>query len=65
MISGDKAARHAVTIVTELQEGMPAVAYDPHRLQQALLNLLNNALEASPQGGEVVLRRQVKGHASP
>jgi len=34
MISGEKAARHAVTIVTELQEGMPAFAYDPHRLHR-------------------------------
>jgi len=61
MICREKAARHEVTIATELQEGMPDVAYDAHRLQQALLNLVNNALEASPQGGEVVLRSQVKG----
>lgn len=61
LISGEKAARHAVTITTELQEDMPTVAYDAQRLQQALLNLVNNALEASPQGGEVILRSQTDG----
>lgn len=61
MISGEKASRQAVTIATELQEGMPTVEYDAQRLQQALLNLVNNALEASPQGGKVVLRSQANG----
>ncbi|MCJ7600150.1 MAG: ATP-binding protein [Desulfobulbaceae bacterium] len=61
LISGEKASRHAVTIATELQEDMPTVAYDRQRLQQALLNLVNNALEASPRGGEVILRSQANG----
>lgn len=56
MISGEKALRHSVTIATELQEDMPVAEFDRHRLRQALINLINNALEASPQGSEVVFR---------
>lgn len=58
LVSGEKASQHGVTIVTELQKDMPVIEYDQHRLQQALLNLVNNALEASPNGSEVVIRSQ-------
>lgn len=57
MLAGEKAARqHSVTIVTELQKDMPQIIYDRHRLQQALLNLINNALEASPREEKVLVR---------
>jgi signal transduction histidine kinase len=59
---GEKASKqYAVTIETELQEEMPVVEYDRHRLQQALLNLLDNALEASPRGEKIVVRAQAEG----
>jgi signal transduction histidine kinase len=61
MLAGEKAARHSVTIVTELQEDMPGTLYDQHRLQQALLNLINNALEASLSGEKVIVRGQCNG----
>lgn len=61
MISGEKAARHGVTIRTELQENMPVAEYDKNRLHQALLNLVNNAVEASPKGSEVIMRNQHLG----
>ena len=62
LLAGEKAVRqHSVAIVPELQEDMPDTRYDQHRLQQALLNLVNNALEASPPGEKVVVRGRYDG----
>jgi signal transduction histidine kinase len=33
---------------------------DPHKTQQALLNVLSNAFKYSPQGGEIVLETVLK-----
>lgn len=60
IIAGEKASRNAISIVTELQEDIPVVEYDRYRLQQALLNLVNNAIEASPSGKKVTLRSQCR-----
>ncbi|MEW6519845.1 MAG: ATP-binding protein [Thermodesulfobacteriota bacterium] len=62
MLAREKAATgHQVTIQTEWQGTLPAVHHDRHRLQQALLNLVNNAVEASPPGEKVVVRGQGQG----
>jgi two-component system sensor histidine kinase HydH len=58
MIVEEKASQNDITIVTELQGDVPIVEYDHHRMQQALLNLINNAIEASPRGREVSLHSQ-------
>ncbi len=50
------AAAQGAKLATDLEPGLPPVHTDPGRLQQALINLLTNAAQASPEGGEVVLR---------
>jgi signal transduction histidine kinase len=35
---------------------------DPHRLREALVNLITNAIEATPPGGEVVVSVRASGH---
>ncbi|MEX0774239.1 MAG: ATP-binding protein [Phycisphaeraceae bacterium] len=46
-----------VGLITELDHDMPPVPVDPGGLHQAVLNLLNNALEAvQPESGLVTLR---------
>jgi signal transduction histidine kinase/HAMP domain-containing protein len=44
---------HGSRLVVELAEPLPQVALDAGQLRQALLNLLRNAREAMPGGGEV------------
>jgi two-component system sensor histidine kinase HydH len=40
--------------------GLPRVALDPEKIEQAVLNLVLNALEAMPRGGELSLRATVE-----
>ncbi len=48
--------RKAVTIVLELSSNAVYIMGDPEQLLQALLSILKNAIEASPQGGSVIIR---------
>lgn len=49
-----------VRLVTTLGEGLPRVAGDADRLQQVFINLINNALDAMPDGGELRIRTGVE-----
>lgn len=42
-----------VKVRTDLADDLPPVALDPGRMQQVFLNLLRNACDAMPHGGEV------------
>lgn len=48
----------------ELSPQLPMVSADMEKLKQVLLNLLQNALQAMPQGGEVVLKTAGVHHVS-
>jgi two-component system, LuxR family, sensor kinase FixL len=48
--------------VRRVEEGpLPPVAFDPKQVHQVLINLLKNALEAMPAGGEITITSRVKG----
>lgn len=51
-----------VKLGLELGAGLPAVELDPGRIKQVLINLLDNAAQAQPEGGTVTL---VTGRAGP
>jgi C4-dicarboxylate-specific signal transduction histidine kinase len=60
-----EAARHAVTIRAECQADMPHILADRVQLQQILMNLMLNAIEAMKDtGGELTIRSGVnpEGH---
>lgn len=46
----------SVQLQTELAEDLPQVAGDADRLQQVFINLINNALDAMPEGGTLSIR---------
>lgn len=46
-------------------EDLPAVMGDPDRLQQVLINLINNAIEAMPQGGALRIATHVVTRRRP
>ena len=54
---GTEAARHAVTIRAESEADMPHILADRVQLQQVLMNLMLNAIEAMKDtGGELTIR---------
>ena len=57
---GSLAAEKGVGVEVELAEDLPAVPVDPDQIQQVLINLFKNAVEATPAGGEV----RVRGYAA-
>jgi len=49
----DRSRRRGVRILLDLPVGLPPVQADPEQLQQLFLNLLLNALDASPHGATI------------
>jgi signal transduction histidine kinase len=49
------ARRRGVTLETDLPDSLPPMLADPAQLQQVLINLILNALEATPAGGRIVI----------
>jgi two-component system, OmpR family, phosphate regulon sensor histidine kinase PhoR len=56
-------ARH-VSLGTDVSAGLPLVHADHDRLQQILINLVDNAVKYTPGGGAVVVRARTTGPAS-
>lgn len=59
LVAEDKAMKHDIQLSWQLQDDLSICSFDYHRLQQALLNLINNAVEASPVDGEVIIRSKL------
>jgi signal transduction histidine kinase len=51
-LTGHEISRRGVTLRTELAAGLPPVTGDPVQLQQVLVNLIMNAIEATAARGE-------------
>ena len=50
-----RAQQRQVTLQVELPADLPPLASDPVKFQQVLLNLLTNALHATPAGGHIAV----------
>jgi signal transduction histidine kinase len=55
LLSGE-ARRRGVTLGLEVDEGSHEIAGDSDQLQQVALNLVRNALTATPNGGRIIVR---------
>ena len=49
-------AKERITVTTDLQADLPAIAGDENQLEQAFLNIVINAWHAMPAGGALTLR---------
>jgi len=50
--------RPGITLRTELDPALPPVKLDPDHMKRALINLVDNAVAAIPDQGEIVIRTQ-------
>ncbi|MDA8163754.1 MAG: HAMP domain-containing sensor histidine kinase [Desulfobacteraceae bacterium] len=55
-VSKPTARKHEIIVCEETPAGKLTASFDRNRLQQALTNLVINAIEASPAGGQVTVR---------
>lgn len=54
-----RADRNDLRLTLDLPDSIPAVKADPQRMEQILVNLIDNALRHSPSGEEVTVRLNV------
>lgn len=61
-----KVKSHQIEVSLNMPEGLPKILVDPQQIQQAVLNLVLNAIEAMPSGGtlEISLREKPHAHSS-
>jgi signal transduction histidine kinase len=51
--------RENIVVKTDLSEGIPPIKADPSQIDQVLVNLIVNALDAMPDGGELKISTAV------
>jgi signal transduction histidine kinase len=63
VLLGDAADRHSISIRTELDPGLPRTTADSVQLQQVLMNLMLNGIEAMREtGGELTIASKGTEH---
>lgn len=58
-VTGPTLAAHQVELVTDFEDALPAVRGDGEQLQQVFINLVNNSLDAMPDGGQLIFSTAV------
>ena len=53
---------HDLTVTTELKEDIPGIMGDESQLKQVIINLLTNALDATSNGGTILIKTLVDDH---
>jgi signal transduction histidine kinase len=55
-----EADRRSVTLEVERPGALPPASVDPQQIEQVLLNVVLNAIQASPSGGRVIVRESLE-----
>jgi signal transduction histidine kinase len=58
----DRIRSQGVTLVVAIDPALPEVAIDPMKVEQALLELIGNALDAMPAGGRLEIAAKASNH---
>ena len=53
--------KRTIRLVETMADNLPLMAGSSDRLQQLFLNLINNSLDAMPEGGEIQIRTGIEG----
>jgi two-component system nitrogen regulation sensor histidine kinase NtrY len=53
--------KNQISVHTKLADALPEISADPDLLHRALQNLVLNAIDAMPQGGELTIRTEAAG----
>jgi len=48
--------KHRVKVIKDFKEGIPEVSVDKNKIEQALVNIIMNALQAMPDGGDLLIK---------
>ncbi len=59
----NQAEKNQVALKASVEAGLPEIQMDPERMQQALGNLVSNALRYTPAGGEISIRARREADA--
>ena len=57
-----QASRQCITIRTEIEKPLPNIYCDENQMKQVFLNLLKNSIESMLDGGNIVIKAQLKGN---
>jgi two-component system, NtrC family, sensor kinase len=58
---GSRSRKDGIEIRRRLRPGLPQVLADPHQLVQVVVNLVVNAIQAMPHGGQVTIEAALEG----
>lgn len=60
LIEAQAKIKHNVEIIRDYGTGLPPITMNKNQIQQIIVNLCNNAIDAMPQGGKITISTKLK-----